>query len=56
MEQAHRIRAAADARDQRVRQPALGGEHLLAVSRPMIGLEVAHHHRIGVRTRDVPMQ
>ena len=49
MEQAHRVRAAADAGHQRVRDAALGFHHL----RPRLladhALEVAHHRRIGMR-------
>ena len=56
MEQAHRVRAAADAGDQRVRQAALLGHdlraHLVADHR----LEVAHHGRIGMRPGDAADQ
>ena len=52
MEQPHRVRAAADRRHQRVRQPAFLGQDLL----PGLGadhrLEVAHHGRVGMRPRD----
>ena len=49
MEQAHRVRPAADAGDQRVGQPALGLPHLLADLLADDRLEVADHRRIGVR-------
>ena len=52
MKQPHRVRAAADAGDQGIGQPALGllqlGARLMADHR----LEVAHHRRIGVRPGD----
>ena len=52
MKQAHRIRAAADAGNQRIRQPPLGCEHLLARLAADDRLEVAHHHRVRVRPGD----
>ena len=52
VEQAHGIGAAADAGDERIRQPAFGGHHLLAGLAADHRLEVAHHHRIGVRPGD----
>ena len=52
MEQPHRVRAAADAGDERIRQPALGGEHLLARLVADDRLEIAHHHRIRMRAGD----
>src|SRR4029079_3723013 len=51
MEQAHGIRAAADAGDQRVRRTTLGLLHLFAGLAADDRLEVAHHGRIGMRTR-----
>ncbi len=51
MEEAHGVRAAADAGDQHVGQPALGLLHLLARFLADDRLEVAHHRRIGVRAR-----
>ena len=51
MEQAHGVRAAADAGDQRVGQAALGLHHLLARLVADDALEVAHHRRIGMRAR-----
>ncbi len=47
----HRVGAAADAGDQRIRQPALGLLHLFARLDADNGLEIAHHHRIGMRAR-----
>ena len=52
MEQAHRVGAAADAGDQRIRQTAFGLLHLLARLVADDALEIAHHHRIGMRARD----
>ena len=52
MEQAHGVRAAADAGDQRIRQPAFGLLHLHAGLVADDALEVAHHHRIGMRAGD----
>ena len=52
VEQPHRIRAAADAGDERVRQPALGLQHLLLRLSADDRLEVAHHRRIRVRAGD----
>ena len=51
MEQADGVRAAADAGDERIRQPALGLLHLLARLVADHALEVAHHRRIGMRPR-----
>ena len=52
MEQADGVRAAADAGHQRIGQPAETGEHLFARLAADDALEVAHHHRIRVRTGD----
>ncbi len=52
MEQPHRIRAAADAGDQGVGQPALGLLQLRAGLVADDRLEVAHHRRIGMRAGD----
>ena len=52
VEQAHGIGAAADRGDQRIRQPALGLLHLRLGLLADHRLEVAHHHRIGVRAGD----
>ena len=52
MKQPHRVGAAADAGDQRIRQAALGGLHLRAGLDADHRLEVAHHHRIGMRARN----
>ena len=52
MKQAHRIGAAADAGDQGIRQPAFGLLHLHPRLVADHRLEVAHHHRIRVRTGD----
>ena len=52
MEQAHGVRAAADAGDQRIRQPAFGLLHLRAGLVADDALEVAHHRRIGMRAGD----
>ena len=49
MEQAHGIGAAADAGDQRIRQAAFGGLHLLAGFAADDALEIAHHGRIRMR-------
>ena len=49
MEQAHGVGAAADAGDQRIRQPAFGLQHLLARLAADDRLEIAHHGRIGMR-------
>src|SRR5262245_47598980 len=51
MEQAHRVRAAADAGDERVGQPPFPLQHLLACLAPDHRLEVAHHGGIGMRAR-----
>ena len=51
MEQPHRVGAAADAGDQRIRQAALRLLHLLPGLVADHRLEVAHHHRIGMRPR-----
>ena len=52
MKQSDGIGAAADAGDQRIRQPAFGLLHLGAGLDADDRLEVAHHHRIGMRARD----
>ena len=52
VEQPHRVRAAADAGDERVGQPALGLLQLRARLVADHRLEVAHHRRIGVRPGD----
>ena len=52
VEQAHGVRAAADAGDQRVRQAALLGHDLLARLLADHRLEVAHHGGIGMRAGD----
>ena len=52
MEQAHGVRAAADAGDQRIGQPAFGRQHLLARLAADDRLKIAHHHRIGMRAGD----
>ena len=49
VEQAHGIGAATDARDQRIRQASFSGHHLLARFVADDRLEVAHHHRVGMR-------
>ncbi len=49
VEQAHRVRAAADAGDQRVGQPSFALQHLLAHFPADDRLEIAHHRRIGMR-------
>ena len=51
MEQAHGIGAAADAGDQRIRQPAFGLLHLLARLAADDRLEIAHHGRVRMRAR-----
>src|SRR3954471_11045646 len=52
MEQAHRVRAAADAGDERIGQTSCRRQHLLARFVSDHRLKVAHHHRIGVRPGD----
>ena len=54
VEEADGVRAAADAGDQRIGQPALGLQYLPARLDADHRLEVAHHGRIGVRTDDRP--
>ena len=49
VEHADRVRAAADARDDRVGQPSLGGQHLLAGLAPDHALQLAHDLRVGGR-------
>jgi hypothetical protein len=51
IEQAHRVRPAADGGDDRVGQAAFGGLHLLLRLLADDRLEIAHHRRIGVRPR-----
>ena len=51
VEQPHRVRASSDAGDAGVGQAALQIEHLRAGLAPDHGVEVAHHHRIGMRAR-----
>ena len=52
MKQSHRVGAAADAGDQRIRQAAFGFLHLRAGLGADHRLEIAHHRRIGMRARD----
>jgi hypothetical protein len=52
MEQADRVRAAADARDERIGQLAVPLEHLRARLAADDRVEVAHERRIRVRSRD----
>ena len=52
MEQAHRVRATADAGVQAVGQPAFGGHHLFARLAPDHRLEIAHELGIGMRAGD----
>ena len=52
MKQPHRVGAAADAGDQRIRQPAFSFLHLPAGLDPDDRLEITHHHRIGMRAGD----
>ena len=52
VEEPHRVRAAADAGDGDGRQPPLGLEELVARLGADHRLEVAHHHRVGVRADD----
>ena len=52
VEDAHRVRAAADAGDDVVRLAARHLRHLHAAFLADHGLEVAHHHRVRVRARD----
>jgi hypothetical protein len=49
VEQAHRIRAAPDAGNERIGQASFRREHLLARFVPDHRLKVTHHHRIGMR-------
>ena len=56
VEDAHRVGAAADARDDRVGQPPGAVEHLLPGLDADDPVEVADHHREGVRTGDGPEQ
>ena len=49
IEDAHRIRAAADARDDRVGLPSGGFRHLRQALAADHALEIAHHHRIRMR-------
>jgi hypothetical protein len=50
VEQADRVGAAADARGQHIRQAAVLLEHLRARFAADDGVEIAHHHRIRMRT------
>jgi hypothetical protein len=52
MEDAHRVAAAADARDHDVGLAAGVARHLLEALAADHALEVAHHHRVRVRARD----
>ena len=52
MEQADRVAAAADAGDDRIRQPAIVGQHLRARLASDHGVEIAHHARIRIRAGD----
>lgn len=52
MKQPDRVGAAADTGDQRIRQAAFGLLHLRPGLLADDALEVAHHHRIGMRPRD----
>ena len=54
MEQADRVAAAADARDQRGGQPAFLLQDLPARLAPDDALEIADHHGIRVRAEAVP--
>ena len=56
VEDAHRVAAAADTRDDRVREPADPLEHLRARLTADDRLELAHHQRIGMRTEDAAEQ
>ncbi len=51
MEKPHGVRSTANSRNKRVRQPAFRRLHLLAHFLSDYGLKVAHHGRVGVRTR-----
>ena len=52
VKQPHRIRAAADAGDERVGQPALGASQLGARLVADDRLEIAHHRRVRMRSGD----
>src|SRR5271167_1981715 len=52
VEETHRIRAAADAGDEHVRETLFFLENLLPRFLAEDGLEVPHHHRIRMRPRD----
>src|ERR1700674_1351603 len=51
---AHRVRAAADAGDDHVRLAADHFRHLLQALATDHALEIANHHRVGMRSRDRP--
>ena len=55
MKQTHRVGAAADAGDQRVRQPSFGLQDLLPHLVADHGLEVADQRRVRMRPATVPM-
>jgi len=55
MEQSDGVGTAAHAGHQRVRQPALGTQHLTAGFLADAGVKIAHHHRIGMRPATVPI-
>ena len=52
VEQTHRVRAPADTRDESIREPALGPFELRSHFVTDHRLEIAHHHRIGMRAGD----
>jgi hypothetical protein len=54
MKQANRVRAAADARNQRARQLACCGQNLFASFASDNALKIAHHQRIRMRAERAP--
>ena len=52
VEQPHGIGTAANRCHQQIRQAPFGGHHLLARFCANDGLEIAHHHREGMRAGD----
>jgi hypothetical protein len=54
MEEADRVRSAADARDQDVGEPAQHAAALAPRLLPDHGVEIAHHHRIRMRPSAEP--